>query len=263
MRKILIGVAVLAILVAIPLCYLSSNLDTLVARMIEKYGTEATGTAVNVAGVTIDLRAGRGTIRGLSVANPPGFSGRPAFSLGEVVLDLDVDALGSSPLAIDEIVVSRPVVRLEVDNAGRANLEVLRTNLQRNTTATEETPEETQAEPIRLRVDRFVFEEGALQADTSAVGGEEREIVLPSVRLNEVGGEQGATPGSLGRIVLSALAEQAARTAARSELEGYARGKLAEELERRGVEGVDAGDATDAVEKGLGKAADKARELFR
>ena len=76
MKKILIGVFVALLLGAgAALWFLSSRLDSLVAGLIEQYGSQIVGTPVRVGSVAIDLRAGRGTIRGLRVANPEGYSG--------------------------------------------------------------------------------------------------------------------------------------------------------------------------------------------
>ena len=73
-RIAIIAGAGLLFLAAVAVYLLLSNLDSLVERGIEKFGSEAAGTKVSVDRVAIDLRQGRGSILGLTVANPPGFS---------------------------------------------------------------------------------------------------------------------------------------------------------------------------------------------
>ena len=63
--------------------YVINNLDSLVKNAVEKYGSEATQTAVRVESVKITLKEGSSVIKGLSVANPAGFEAKYAFSLGE------------------------------------------------------------------------------------------------------------------------------------------------------------------------------------
>ena len=74
--------------------FLASNLDGLVKQIIERTGSELTGTAVRLGAVEIDLTSGRGTLRNLRVANPDGFSGADVFSLGAILFEI---VTGSSP----------------------------------------------------------------------------------------------------------------------------------------------------------------------
>ncbi len=69
--RIFLALAVLAAVVAVALYLLLTNLDRIVAAAIGKYGSEATGTKVAVSSVRIELSEGAGSIRGLSVGNPP------------------------------------------------------------------------------------------------------------------------------------------------------------------------------------------------
>lgn len=75
MRKIiLIVVAVLVVAIGAGVAFLSSNLDSIVKKVIETAGTEVAGVKVSVGDVKISLSEGKATIAGLTVANPPGFS---------------------------------------------------------------------------------------------------------------------------------------------------------------------------------------------
>ena len=53
--------------------WLVLSIDRIVAREIERAGTEATGTSVKVAGVRVRLKQASGTIHRLRIANPKGF----------------------------------------------------------------------------------------------------------------------------------------------------------------------------------------------
>ena len=79
MKKILITILVIVVLIIAALVLLFSNINSLVAKAIEKNGSNVTQTSVSVSGVDISLREGRGTIKGLRIANPPGFDTRDAF----------------------------------------------------------------------------------------------------------------------------------------------------------------------------------------
>ena len=80
-RMILVVLGVAVIVVAAAVFLLISNLDAIVKAALEKYGSEATGSAVTVDSVRISLREGSGSISGFSIGNPPGFSTPAALAL--------------------------------------------------------------------------------------------------------------------------------------------------------------------------------------
>ena len=91
MKKTLLIVAGLIIaVIAGGVYYVLTNLDSLVKEAIEKYGSQATHTAVRVQGVNIQLKQASAAISGLTVANPKGFSSANAFSLGKIATSIDI-----------------------------------------------------------------------------------------------------------------------------------------------------------------------------
>ena len=85
MKKVFIGLAVIAIVLGALLWWLGANLDGIVKKAIEDVGADVTQTSVDVSGVGIKLLDGKATISGLSVANPPGFSNPNIFTLGNSI----------------------------------------------------------------------------------------------------------------------------------------------------------------------------------
>ncbi|TNE36601.1 MAG: hypothetical protein EP347_10695, partial [Alphaproteobacteria bacterium] len=83
-KKIAIGVGVFVVLIAAGVFFLTSNLDGLVKNLVEKYGSEATGTKVALGSVAIDLTGGAVTLGELSVANPAGFESSHAFKMKNI-----------------------------------------------------------------------------------------------------------------------------------------------------------------------------------
>ncbi len=223
MKRVLLGGVLLVVLaLGVAAWLLLSRLDSLVASVIEDTGSEIAGTAVRVGSVEIDLRAGRGTIRGLRVANPEGFSSGDAFRLGEIVLDLDPATVTGSPVVIDELRVNAPEASFEVDGQGRSNFAVLKANVERHSArgagsgGQAGTPEEPEAEGPRIRIDAFAFEKGAVRADLSALDPEAKplEATLPTLKLREVGGSAGGTPDEIGKALLGAFTAVVVRTVA-------------------------------------------------
>ena len=96
-KKILLGLVVLVLLVAGGAFYMYSNLDHWIKVAIEKYGTAATQTAVKLDSVKLSLADGQGSLSGLSIDNPQGFSGNvKAFYLGNIQVKVDVNSIRGS-----------------------------------------------------------------------------------------------------------------------------------------------------------------------
>jgi uncharacterized protein involved in outer membrane biogenesis len=222
-RKVLIsGVAVLLI-VGGAVVYLASSLDGIVKSIIEKSGSEATGTAVRVSGVRISLRDARASIEGLTVANPEGFPGN-VISFGEIKVAIDPASLVSrEPVVLTEIRVGDPKVTLIVARGGRTNLQALQQNLNRGGRggrdggAASAGGAKSSGTPIRIRIDRFEIGQAVLAADLSGVGGKDYETKIPAVRRSNIGGAAGASPGRIAEVIAQAIVEETAAAVARSE----------------------------------------------
>jgi uncharacterized protein involved in outer membrane biogenesis len=218
MKRILaVGGVILVLAVAGILWFASTQLDSMVAQLIETHGSQATGTAVRVGSVSIDVTGGRGTIRGLRVANPKGYSGGDAFQLGEITLGIDLGSIKSSPIVIDELTVSAPKASYEVDAKGRSNFDAIKANLDRGSSSA---PAEASDSPSpRIAIKRFEFQEGSVSADFRAVDSqrEKLEAELPPVRLQNVGGSKGGTPAELGKTLAGAFTRSVAKTVAANE----------------------------------------------
>jgi len=224
---ILTGLAVLAVAA---IFFLVQNLDAMVKSAIEKYGSEAAGATVRVQTVRIELKSGRGSIQGLTVANPTGFSSERIFSLGEISLELDPASLTTNLPMVKEIRIDAPTFRYEVNAQAQTNLGAIKQNLKRfsagrsqaSRPATEKNGEK------RLFVKRLTIAGGQGTLDLSAVGGKMLTAKMPPVTLTDIGGRQGLPPAALGEAVLSALLKNLEETAARQGVEQALRGKLGE-----------------------------------
>ncbi len=230
-KILLLLVGALIVTAAAGIFLLLQNLDALVKAGIEKYGSEAAGTSVRVESVRIELKEGRGTIRGLTVANPQGFSRESLFSLGEISLALDPASLTTDLPVIREIRIAAPVLRYEVNPEAQTNLGALQGHLKRKGGGGSQA-EPGKEEPLRLLVKRISVAGGQGILDLTALGGRRLETKLPPLTLNNIGGKQGVTPTGLGDALLAALAGSLQQTAARQGVEQEIRGRLGDEAGR-------------------------------
>jgi len=251
-RAVAIAIALVFVGIAAAVYYVYSSLDTIVKAAIERYGSELTGTTVHVESVDLALTKGEGTIRGLRIANPPGYSRHDVFELHEITLALDPMTVRQRPIEIRRIAIGDPRVHYELDAKGVANVSVIRANLARFRARPGSGAATAGEHELRLRVKTLSVDGGGIAADTTALGGMELDVPLPPLELRNLGaGERGATPSEIGAEFLTALSQRTITALAASELKQ----KLVEKL------GPDAGGAAGrAIDQAVGSGAAQALE---
>ncbi len=219
-RKVLIViVGVLVVVITAAIILILTNIDTIVKAAIEKYGSEATKTAVRVSSVKIHLASGEGTIAGLTVANPRGFSTPYAFRLGKISARIDTRTVTSSPIVIDEIRIAAPQVVYEMNSSGATNILLLKQNIQESGPgAPKNAREEKKAKgkEIKVLIKKLVIESGRIDAHVAALGDKTQTVALRRIELTDIGKGRGATPTEVAGQVVSALAEEVGRAVAHS-----------------------------------------------
>jgi uncharacterized protein involved in outer membrane biogenesis len=214
-KKIIISIVVaIALFIAGSVFYVLTNLDSIVKAAIEKYGSEATKTAVHVSSVRIKLSNGEGALRGLTIADPPGFSFPSIMTLDDVSVRIAVKTVTHTPIVIDNVLVSGPEVFYEMKEDGTANIDVLRKNLASGPSREAQPKKASKGKEIRLRIRKFVFEKGKVHVRVAKLG--DSTLDLARLELNDIGKQNGATPDEVGRIVATALAEETAKAVAKS-----------------------------------------------
>jgi len=230
-KKIIIGI-VLALILAIAgtAVYVLTNLNSIVKAAIEKYGSQATKTAIRVSSVQIKLRSGEGAVLGLKVANPSGFFSPSVITLDDIAVRIEVNSVTSTPIIVDNILISGPEVFYEMKEDGTANVDILKKNLTPSGPPTKEQPQKSPAgKEIKLRVRKLVFEKGKVHVRVAKLADKPYIVDLPRLELTDIGKHGGAAPAEIARIMATALAEETAKAVARTQGERLLR-KGAEDL---------------------------------
>ena len=233
-RFVLVGVAGLLVVVFGLIIYLYTNLDAIVKREIENYGSQLTGTTVWVESVSISPTDGKGTLRGLHIANPSGFSSEDAFSLAEITLDLDPSTITGSPIVVENVIVRAPVIHYEMNDRGGSNIGTIKSNV--GSSGGDSSDSSSSGETL-LSVRRFSFEGGELKANTNILLGKPIEVKLPALSMSGLKG----SPSAVGEKILSAYLAKILFVVATSQLE-------------KGVESRATGIIQDAVPGKTGEA---------
>jgi uncharacterized protein involved in outer membrane biogenesis len=206
-NKIILGLVVIILLaLAGGVYYVVTNLDALVKAAIEKYGSEATKTAVRVERVHISLGGGSGTITGLTIANPSGFAAPTAFSLGEIHTAINTKALTDKKIVIDEVRILAPQITYEMNTDKQGNLNVLKDNLvaatPKQTGPVEKKPE---GKPLVLTIRHVILQDAALHATLVPLNNKQYDLKLPKLEMTNLNG----TPAQIARQILTRLTDHA------------------------------------------------------
>ena len=210
-KVFVVGALILVILIAAVLVCVLTRLDAIVKAAIEKYGSQAAGTAVRVESVKIRLREGSGAIQRLTVANSGGFEGPYAFSLGEIGVGIDIRSLTDKVKIINEIHVRAPEIFVEINSANVVNMNVIRKNLEKSAppkNSGQAKKDKTGPQP-RLIIRRIIFSEGSIQARIASLNEKTYQLRLPAIEMEHLGGKNGATPDELTRQILDELCRRA------------------------------------------------------
>ncbi len=229
-RNLFIALGVTLLIGGVGVFFLLQSLDGIVKAAIETQGSAVAGVPVRVDAVSIDLKEGSGTIRGLRVGNPDGFSRSDAIAFGEITLDLDVESLRGEPVAVEVVRIASAAIRLELNDSGGTNLGTIRDHVDTVAPA----PKDAPLKGPRIVIRKLEMESAKLSLDARAMGGKESERTVPDVRLLDVGGSDGSTPDQLGRDVLRAVLRGPLESAVRGELESLAREELGDVADKAG-----------------------------
>jgi len=211
--KVLIGsVLIIVIALGAALYYVWTSLDSLVEAAIEKYGSQVTQTAVQVQNVNLQrtLAQGKGSIAGISVANPAGFSAPHAFTLGQIQTKIDIKTITQSPVVIDEIVVAAPQMFFEINNERKVNFNVLKNNINRaipTQSTTRQTETKAPETEIRIIIRRLLIQDGKVEATVIPLD-KQLSTRLPRIELRNLGGKGGSTPAEITRQILDVVVDR-------------------------------------------------------
>ena len=216
MRPVVLIVALgaVAIAVAVALRYGARGLDSVVASTVERYGSEVTGTDVDVDGVDLALTAGRAHFTGLTVDNPQGYETDYAVRIGTATVALDIGSLAGDVPVVKDLELDGALINAEQRDAAM-NL----TDIQKNATAG--SGDASAGEPGRIVVERFRLRNGRVLVTSEHLSKPE-ELPLGDIVVENIGSASGGATYSEAAEAMLLPVIAAARTAAAERLRAVA-----------------------------------------
>jgi len=201
MMKILlvIGGIFLALVVGAYLV-LAHNLDAIVVNGVNTYGPKLTQTKVELASANLSPLSGSGTLTGLSVGNPKGWSEGRAFYLGKVHIDIVPRSVLGDPIVINEILIDQPEFNYET-KIFSSNIKDLLKNIEDFTGGGRgQEPVAKDGKPRKFIVKKFRFTHGKA---TVGLGENALAVTLPPISLDDLGvAEGGITADQMAGVLM-------------------------------------------------------------
>ncbi|AOS43249.1 hypothetical protein Verru16b_00292 [Lacunisphaera limnophila] len=162
-------------------------LGSIVKSGVNNFGPKLTQTKVELKAATVSPLTGSGTLRGLTVGNPAGWSAGDAFTLGHVHVDVDPMSIFGDHIVINEITIDAPVFNYETKIVA-SNIKDLLKNIEAFTGSGGQEPATKDGKTIKFVVKKFRLTNA--QATIGAAGAA-LPVPLPPISLDNLGVAEG------------------------------------------------------------------------
>lgn len=241
-KKTTVLLGIVAIIVVVGYFGLSYFLGSVVKAGVNTFGPKLTQTKVELAGAHISPFTGSGTLTGLYVGNPKGWSSDKAFYLGKIHVSIQPFSVLGDHIVINEIIIDQPEFVYETKLIS-SNIKDLLKNIEAFTGEGGQAAETKSGKPIKFVVKKFRLTNGKA---TLGVGPTALPLPLPPISLDNLGvSEGGITPDQMvGAVMKSVLNSIVGATAKAATKVGSTVGATAADA---------AGKTTEKIGEGLKK----------
>ncbi len=235
-KKLIIGA-----LAAIVVLYFAVDffLGSIVKAGVNRFGPGLTQTRVELSGAHLSPLTGSGTLSGLFVGNPKGWSSDKAFYLGRIHVVVEPASIFRDQVVVDEIEIDEPDFVYETRFVS-SNIGNLIDNLEKTSGGGAQQPTAKNGQPVKFVVKHFTLKNGHV---TLGVGPTALTLPMPPITLDNLGANGGISSAELAIVIMRSVLTSVVSSTA------HAVGKVGSTM------GAAAGDA-------VGKAGDGIKSLF-
>jgi hypothetical protein len=192
--KTFLKVTVLGLLILLIAAYFVAAyaMGSVVKAGVNRVGPGITQSKVELAGASLSPLTGSGTLTGLAVGNPKGWSENNAFFLGRVSINLEPRSILADTIVINEIIIDQPEFLYETKFVS-SNIKDLLKNIEAYAGAKKEIGKEETGPPKKFIAKKLRLTNGRA---TLGVGVAALPVPLPEISLDNLGVAEGGITGS-------------------------------------------------------------------
>ncbi len=237
-NKLLYILGGLAVLVLVVFFSVELFLGSIVTAAVNRIAPTITQTKVELKSAHISPLSGSGTLTGLAVGNPKGWSDGNAFYLGKIHISVQPFSIFGDHIIVNEILIDEPQFTYETKIVS-SNINDLLKNVEATAgdKSTGAQPTAKNGKPIKFEVRHFKMTNGKV---TLGVGKAALPLPMPPIELTDLGTKEGGiTPDRLAFAVMRSVTSGvvSATTQAATQI-GSTAGAAAAEGAKRVGEGI-------------------------
>lgn len=189
-------------------------LGSMVTSAVKRFGSQLTQTKVDLTYAQISPLSGVGTLRGLTVANTPGWSADNAFSLGKIHVEVVPSSIFGDTIVVKDLTIEDPKFDYETKFVS-SNVGELLKNVQSATGSGRAAKATTSSgKPVKYQIKRLRVLGGTV---TVGVGPAAMTLAMPPIDLADLGSTGGGvTSDQLALIVMRTLTTSVVETTTKS-----------------------------------------------
>lgn len=177
-------------------------LGSVVKAGVNKFGPGITQTKVQLDGAHISPLSGAGTLTGLSVGNPKGWTEQDAFRLGQIHIDVEPFSILGDHIVINEIIIDKPEFLYETKIVA-SNVGDLLKNIEQSLGQPGSEPKDQSGQPMKIVIKKLVLRDGRV---TLGIGAAAMTLPMPPINMTDIGtAEGGITPGQVVAAVMRSV----------------------------------------------------------
>lgn len=191
MKKLLVFLAVLAVIAVVVTLGFGSAVNSAVKKGMETAGSEITGTSVSVATVDLSPFSGQGRVTELVIGNPQGFVTANACKVAEIKIDLDPRSVFSDVVVIHSLEIDGAEITYEINKRAQHNLIEIQKYIESQLGPADKSESET-----KLIIERFVMKNIKVRVRAPLMGKEGKALTLGDIEVRDIGKDSGGATGA-------------------------------------------------------------------
>lgn len=193
--------------------YFTPSLNSIVKGLVNKYGSEVTGTAVNLQGFNFSLTNGTASIDEITVANPKNYKSPYIFDLNKISVKVDLKSLTGNTIVIDSITVNQPIITYEMLSLTQNNIKEIEHNVQNylNMAAAKKQASDNQvavkedsSEGKKIIIKKLLINDAQLVVSTM---GKNVSVILPPIQMTNLGENSSSKQTNIPELISKIITE--------------------------------------------------------
>lgn len=239
MKKLLYISGGLLVVALVAFVALQFFLGSVVTTAVNNFAPKLTQTTVVLNSAKISPLSGAGTLSGLVVGNPKGWSDANLCSLGQVHVDVAPFSILGDHIIVNEITIEAPEFNYETKIVASNVADLLKNIEAAMGGGKNATPQATtkSGQPIKFEVKKFRLANGKVRL---GVGAAAMTLPMPPIELNDLGTKEGGiTPDQLVFAVMKSVTSSVVSATAQAAGQiGSTGGAAAVEQAKKAVDGI-------------------------